>query len=282
MIQDIFPHKYKVAYRNSFPKDNDIILIYWEGKILCKSNHEECSYPTMGEVAEVTPEIMKKVRYLFQIDEQGYFGIWNETSILPAGMIHIEREELREKRPMVFAYAGITGYQILKWYQENKFCGKCGNGMHHHDKERAMVCSRCGKLSYPTISPSVIVGVIKDDRILLTKYQRSHSKFQNYALIAGYAEVGESLEDTVRREVLEEVGLTVKNIRYYKSQPWSFTDTILVGYFCEVEGDDPIVLEEEELSEADWFERESIPLERSGAEISLTGEMIEAFMNGLV
>ncbi len=95
-------------------------------------------------------------------------------------------------------------------------------------------------------------------------------------------EVGESLEDAVRREVMEEVGLRVKNIRYYKSQPWSFTDALLVGYFCDADGSTEIAMDEEELSEAVWFEKEHIPAERSEADISLTGEMIEAFRDGQV
>ncbi len=153
--------------------------------------------------------------------------------------------------------------------------------MQPHEKERAMQCPACGRISYPQICPSVIVGIIDSSRILLTKYAPGHGNFRKYALVAGYAEIGESLEDTVRREVMEEVGLRVKNIRYYKSQPWSFSDALLAGFFCEPDGNTDIVMDREELSAAGWFERESLPVERSNAEISLTGEMIEVFRNGL-
>lgn len=176
---------------------------------------------------------------------------------------------------------GITGYQIHKWYTQNRFCGCCGQRMQPHEKERAMQCPACGRISYPQICPSVIVGIIDSSRILLTKYAPGHGNFRKYALVAGYAEIGESLEDTVRREVMEEVGLRVKNIRYYKSQPWSFSDALLAGFFCEPDGNTDIVMDREELSAAGWFERESLPVERSNAEISLTGEMIEVFRNGL-
>lgn len=147
-------------------------------------------------------------------------------------------------------------------------------------RERAMQCPSCGKISYPTICPSVIVAVTDGDRILLTKYAKSHSNYQKYALVAGYTEVGESLEDTVRREVMEEVGLKVKNIRYYKSQPWSFTDTLLAGFFCEADGSAEITLDTDELSTAEWFDRAHMPSERSEASISLTGEMMNAFRDG--
>ena len=118
-----------------------------------------------------------------------------------------------------------------------------------------MVCPECKNIEYPKISPAVIVAVTNGNRLLLSRYARGG--YRNYALIAGFAEVGETLEDTVRREVMEEVGLKVKNIRYYKSQPWSFSDSLLVGFFAELDGDDTITLEEEELAEAVWFERDN-------------------------
>ena len=121
--------------------------------------------------------------------------------------------------------------------------------------ERAMQCLDCGRVVYPQICPSVIVGITDDSRILMTKYASSHSNYKKYALVAGYAEIGESLENTVAREVMEEVGLKVKNIRYYKSQPWSFSDALLVGFFCEVDGNAEIKMDTEELSAAEWFER---------------------------
>ena len=148
--------------------------------------------------------------------------------------------------------------------------------------ERAMKCPECGKVYYPQICPSVIVGVIDGDRLLMTKYSASHSKFRRYALIAGYAEVGESLEDTVRREVMEEVGLKVKNIRYYGSQPWSFTDTLLVGFFCDLDGSSEITLDRDELSVAEWLERSEIPEESADSSVSLTGTMMKAFKDGEV
>ena len=160
--------------------------------------------------------------------------------------------------------------------------------MEEHKKERALICPSCGKISYPQICPSVIVAIIdkqqdkEKDRILMTKYAGSHSSFRRYALVAGYNEIGESLEDTVRREVLEEVGLKVKNIRYYKSQPWSFSGALLVGFSCEAEGDTQVVLDREELSAADWFYRNDMPKDRSDAEISLTGEMMQAFEDGIL
>ena len=129
---------------------------------------------------------------------------------------------------------------------------------------------------YPRINPAVIVGVTDGDRLLLTKYRgRAYKK---YALVAGFTEIGESFEQTVAREVMEETGLKVKNIRYYKSQPWGFADNILAGYFCEVDGDPTIRMDREELSVAEWFERDEIPVEPE--DLSLTNEMIIHFKQG--
>lgn len=93
---------------------------------------------------------------------------------------------------------------------------------------------------FPKISPAVIVAVTDNDRVLLTKY--AGRTYKNYALVAGFNEAGETIEQTVRREVMEEVGLKVKNLKYYKSQPWGLSGSLLSGFFCELDGDDKITL----------------------------------------
>lgn len=142
-------------------------------------------------------------------------------------------------------------------------------------KERMMYCEKCGNMEYPKICPATIIGVTDGNRILLSKY--AGRSFKKYALLAGFAEIGETIEETVRREVMEEVGLKVKNIRYYKSQPWSFSDTLLMGFYCDLDGEDNITLDREELALAQWFDRDEIPVEPSRD--SLTNEMIMRFKN---
>ena len=145
-------------------------------------------------------------------------------------------------------------------------------------KERMVYCEECRNMEFPKICPAVIIGVTDKNRILLSKY--ADRAFRKYALLAGYTEIGETVEETVKREVMEEVGLKVKNIRYYKSQPWSFTDTLLMGFYCDLDGEDTIILDKEELALAEWFEREDIPVKSSRD--SLTNEMIMKFKNGEV
>ena len=121
------------------------------------------------------------------------------------------------------------------------------------------------------------MAVTHQDKLLVTSYANRPSR--GFALIAGFTEIGETVEETVHREVLEEVGLRVKNLRFYKSQPWSFTDTLLMGFFCELEGEcEDIILDEEELKEARWMRADQLP-DRSG-EVALTAEMMELFRLG--
>ena len=124
----------------------------------------------------------------------------------------------------------------------------------------------------------MIVAVVdkEKERLLLTRY--AGRRGGNYALIAGFSEVGETLEETARREVMEDVGLKIRNLHYYASQPWSFSDTLLAGFYAELDGSDEIQLEREELSEGVWLSRDEIPVQDTS--ISLTGTMIERFRNG--
>ena len=144
----------------------------------------------------------------------------------------------------------------------------------HDTTERAEVCSACGCKTYPRINPAVIIGIRNNDRILITKYRTGYA---HSALVAGFTEIGETLEDTVRREVMEEVGLKVKNITYYKSQPWGMVMDLLAGFFCDVDGDDRIRMDENELKYAEWVERDKLELQPS--DISLTNEMMKVFQN---
>lgn len=146
------------------------------------------------------------------------------------------------------------------------------------EKIRALSCPSCRQTEFPKIAPAVIVGATSGNRLLLASYPN----YDKLALLAGFVEIGETLEETVRREVMEEVGLKVKNIRYYKSQPWAISDNLLVGFFCDVDGSDEITFDAGELADARWLEREDIPLGSDYADGSLTYEMIRHFKNGSV
>ena len=207
------------------------------------------------------------------MDGRGYLLWEGQPPAAPAGYDYRPTRPLRDLRPDETLFALGAGESLWRWYEANRFCGHCGAPMAHGTSERSQVCPRCGQTVYPKICPAIIAAVYDGDRLLLTRYRGR--PFTRYALVAGFNEIGESIEDTVRREVMEEVGLRVKNLRFYKSQPWVFTDSLLMGFFAQLDGPDAITLQEDELSEAAWFDRRNIPTDHSG--ISLTGEMIEYF-----
>ena len=231
--------------------------------------------PRREEIEAAVPELMDRAVYLFSVDEKPYFLVSvpekEAEEILAKLKEGAEKEleqlyyawktptDIRAMEPMHQAFAAITAVQLWRWRQSRQFCGRCGAKTEDSKIERALVCPVCGQTEYPKISPAVIVAITNGDKLLMSRYRVNHSTYRGYALIAGFVEIGETFEETVRREVMEEVGLKVKNIRYFKSQPWAFTDTEMIGFFAELDGDDKIRLQEDELSEAGWYTREEIP-----------------------
>lgn len=276
MIQDI-TGVYHNEYKEQNPSNGDYIMFVSGRSVLMKNDSEEIEYLRYEELEGTD----MTYRYLFAIDTQEgktRFFLGDNGSLSQNILKDYSYEQqniFRTKQPKDLAFAGITACQLANWYNSTKFCGTCGTALVHDSKERMMRCPKCNAMHYPKISPAVIVGVIDGDKILMTKY--AGRDYKKYALVAGFAEIGETIEDTVRREVMEEVGLKVMNIRYYKSQPWSFTDTLLFGFFCEVDGKDKITMDTEELAFAEWLTREEIPTKYDG--ISLTNEMIMKFKN---
>jgi NAD+ diphosphatase len=145
---------------------------------------------------------------------------------------------------------------LLVWAQNNRFCGRCGNAMALKSNERCFLCPSCGFLSFPRISPAVIVSIEKDGKLLLARGKRYQSKM--YSSLAGFVEPGESLEDCVRREIKEEVGIDVKNIQYFKSQPWPFPDSLMIAFTAEYAGGE-LSLDPHEILDAVWFSPEDFP-----------------------
>lgn len=277
MIQDIAPHHYDNTYSLLPPRPQDYALCYEPHKAFLRREPDGIAFPTFQDLASHDHGLREHVTYLFSIDGRRFY-LADHLDPLPLSGFAMENTEIfRLAEPQHLAFAGITGYQLYQWYRSCRFCGSCGAVMKKDGKERMLYCPDCGAVEYPKISPAVIIAVTHKNHLLLSKYAgRSYKK---YALLAGFVEIGETVEETVKREVMEEVGLSVTNIRYYKSQPWSFSGTVLMGFFCDLDGDDEtIILDENELSLAEWFDRESIPV--SPSRDSLTNEMIMTFIQG--
>ena len=275
MIQDIAPHKYNNQYKKEELKQGAKLIIIEKDSMLLKESDNQITIPGTEDFPEIFETQKETARFLYTIDEIPYFLIADSDVKEQGEWRYLEIRNLRGYEPMWTAFACTVGGQLYRWYEKNRFCGHCGAKTVHQETERAMFCPECRQIIYPAVPPSVIVGIKDGDRILLTKY--AHGAYRKYSLVAGYAEIGESMEQTVEREVMEEVGLRVKNITYYKSQPWPISDTFLMGYFAELDGSDQITLQEEELAEATWFYRSELPELQS--HLSLTNEMIEYFRN---
>ena len=278
MIQDIYPHIYHNEYKDFQPENTDFILVFHRNTVMIRFKEEHLRYPTFSEMQSFSCDY----QYLFSIDNYKYFLALpkschlEEPSIMIDGYHYENVRIFRSAASRHAAFAGITAHHLFGWYQSNQFCGRCGQKMLPDHKERMLFCPDCRNMVYPRISPAVIVGIINGDQILMSKY--AGRSYTNYALIAGFTEIGECAEQTVAREVMEEVGLKVKNIRYYKSQPWAFSGSLLMGFFCDLDGSDQIKLDTSELAEAGWYSRDEITLEDD--HISLTREMIMHFKNG--
>lgn len=164
--------------------------------------------------------------------------------------------QLLSEEPDLFQLVG-RGVQLAEFYRSHKFCGYCGHLMHQSNTEWAMLCSHCGERYYPQIAPCIIVAIRQEDKILLAQHTRHRNGI--YTALAGFAEVGETLEQTVAREVMEETQIRVKNLRYVASQPWPFPQSLMMAFTAEYAGGE-IVIDKKELLNAGWYRFDALPL----------------------
>jgi len=166
---------------------------------------------------------------------------------------------------------------LLNWIKLNQHCGICGSKMYQKDSqfERAMVCSNCGNTTWPRTSPAIIVAITKGDKLLLA-HNRNFPEGR-YSVIAGFVEYAETFEECVKREVYEEVGIKIKNIKYFGSQPWPYPNSMMVAFTAEyLEGD--IREDGDEIVHADWYSKEEVEGMYSKS-ISISSKLIEWFIN---
>jgi NAD+ diphosphatase len=226
------------------------------GKILVKEQEAGLTLPTLADLHALA----------VSASWVHYFGDWDGCACCAAslppdppahegfawkglrGLFGLVEEEL------VWA-AGRAG-QLVHWHCNHRYCGACGKPTEDHPGERAKICPGCGLINHPRVSPAIIVAVVRDRRLLLAHSPRFPSKF--YSVIAGFVEPGETLEECVRREVLEEVGIRVRKIRYFGSQPWPFPDSLMVAFTAEYAAGE-IVVNPAEIADAGWFSDDALP-----------------------
>lgn len=166
-----------------------------------------------------------------------------------------------------------TGLHVLHWARTHRFCGCCGAETAIKPDERALACPDCTHVFYPRISPAIIVAVVREKKILLA--HSAHFTPGLYTVIAGFVEPGETLEDCVSRELMEEVGITVKNIRYFASQPWPFPDSLMTAFTAEYDAGE-ITVDNHEIIDAGWYSADSIPL--IPEKVSVARRLIDCFV----
>jgi NAD+ diphosphatase len=174
-------------------------------------------------------------------------------------------------------YFSIAGraVQILLWDQTHRFCGRCGQPTVNAPAERAKLCPRCGLLSFPRLSPAVIMLIERGDQLLLARNKAFAEGF--FSVLAGFVEPGESLEEAVAREVREEVGLELTDIRYFGSQPWPFPHSLMIGFTATYAGGE-IRSQADEIAEAGWFGRHG-DLPQLPGKLSIARRLIDWFLD---
>lgn len=280
MIQDIAPLRLKNEYQKKKIEKKSRIIGFFEQKIFLRSEGTQITYLTYEELEKACEQQgikVPKCQFLFSMgldkSEENYFLADFSSLQSFQGYDFYDMFTIRSMEPKELVFAGTTAWHLFVWYRDNQYCGRCGKALQHEEGIRALRCPACGNMVFPKIAPAVIVAVTKGEYILMTKY--ANRQYKRYALIAGFTEIGETAEETVAREVMEEAGVKVKNIRYYKSQPWGFDSNLLLGYFCELDGDDGITMDAEELSVAEWVHYSDVPGDPEG--LSLTREMMMRF-----
>ena len=274
MIQDIFPHVFHNEFHERESLPGDFVAVFSGGKTYLSQGG---ALPTAAEIKALGVKEHELV-YLFEIDQTAFFLLWTVPDAVKTALVEQGTGIFRNMKPTYMALAGSTALHLSAWYRSNRFCGRCGAAMERDKVERAMRCPSCGQIVYPRINPAVLAAVRHRDKLLLTHYA-NRPNATRYALVAGFTEIGETLEDTVRREVMEEVHLPIKNIRYHGSQPWGFAGNIMVGFWADLDSEDEtVILDRSELDEGVWLSREEIPMEETPA--SLTHTMIQLFRQG--
>lgn len=232
------------------------------------------------------PQFSNIELFNFNIERQLYLGMYSnnncftaqihqaDTAILPDGMSF---QSIRQPHTILVndeLFSIIArARQLLHWDKSTLFCGYCGRSTQVSTKERAKNCLNCKTLFFPPISPVILALIWRGDEILLAR--SPHFMLGMYSVLAGFVEPGETIEHTAIREVREEVGVKVKNLQYFGSQPWPFPSSLMLGFIAEYESGD-IQIDKSEIEDAQWFSINKLP--ELPQPISLSRRMIDAYV----
>jgi len=260
------------------PANGNGRLAYWlafsAGRMLTSNGGDKPAIPLLSGLPDIGLSPIR-TQYLGTLEGKAcYSAELPPDTAAPSGF------SLRDMRSLygaldedLYLLAG-RALQIVAWDQTHQFCGRCGHPTEYLPAERGKKCPVCGFTSFPRLSPATITAVLKGDQILLTHYAVSRSNM--YTIIAGFVEPGETLEECVRREVAEEAGVQVKNIRYYSSQPWPFPNSLMIGFLADYESGEPRA-DGVEIAQAAWFSAENLP--DVPPKMSIAREIIDWFVS---
>lgn len=249
---------------------NDQIYLFSEGRLLTPRGRLHWRVEQLQSQAQ-------ELEHLHLIHHESVRHVTTHVSPTIASSLQAEEHSLRSllmaEGAGVLATIGKAN-QILDWHESQKYCGRCGAETVAQLDNRVLLCSGCQKTYFPRINPCIIVLVTKGDEILLAR--NAHYKGKFLSCLAGFIEVGESAEETLHREVKEEVGIEVENIRYVKSQCWPFPSQLMLGFYADYKSGD-IVPDEVEIEFADWFNINDMPTIPNPG-ISVAGELITGYI----
>ena len=245
-------------------------LVFHGDRVLLDRRDEKLQLPYVTSLKELDVLPVRKI-YLGIFEKAPCYVAEIEDALnLPDQMRFYDLRSLYDEAERdVFLLAG-KAMQLIHWDKTHQFCGRCGTKTETIKTETAKRCPECGLVSYTRISPAIIVGISKGSQILLAHAGNFRGKM--YSILAGFAEAGETLEDTVRREVFEEVGIKIKNINYFGSQSWPFSSSMMIGFTAEYESGE-IAVDGKEIIDARWFDLKNLP--ELPSEFSIAREIID-------
>jgi NAD+ diphosphatase len=259
------------------PPDDGARAVAWFGfrgdRLLVRLEQENAHLPDWETLAALGAA-EEAGHYLGRLGDVDYYAVDLGEQVEPGEGLGLEglRALFGRLADPHFAVAGRAA-QILEWDRTHRFCGRCGEPTVRAAAERAKQCPRCGLLSFPRLSPAVIMRVERGDQILLGRNRGFVSGV--YSVLAGFVEPGESLEEAVAREVAEEAGVQIADIRYFGSQSWPFPHQMMIGFTARHAGGE-IQIDPQELEDAQWFSRDNLP--RLPSKMSISRRLIDDWL----
>ena len=272
MIQDISPYRLDMAYRGTAPAPDDCFFSFRGEDVLLRDIGDgRRSLPSFRDLGHPAGKMERRAVFLFRAGREPVYLLGQAVSGC-RGLGYFPVCELKGILPEWVFFAGATALHLSRWYEGNRYCGRCGGRMERKPGQRTLACPECGNTVYPGIAPVVMVAVTDGDRLLMTKY--ADRSLPQWVLISGFVEAGETLEEAAEREVYEETGIRIRDLQYFGSQPWGFSGSVIAGYTARLDGPDEIRPDRKELAEAEWHLRSRLPDELT--DISIAHEMIES------